>query len=132
MKNLLLFLITIPFVSCKFLLTANNADKHSSYSLTYYRRAKADMPPIIVGQVTSSALRERDKPLSGTFFMDGQRLALQDGEHINKYVFEVSSGTHRLQLVTISYYTTEASFRIKPGDSLRIDFQLRPDQRPLY
>lgn len=111
---------------------ANDWDRHFSYSLTRYRRTKADMPPIIVGQVSVNAKQERGEPLWGTFFLDGQRLTLNEADRVENYVLSVSPGTHRLQLVTITYRTTEASFRVKTGDSLRIDFQLQQEKRPLH
>lgn len=130
MKNILLFLISALLVNCKVLPTANNAARHSRYSLVYYQRTKADIPPIIVGEV--SATQEKANPVLDTFLLDGQRLALNEADRANKYVLSVSPEIHRLQLVTITYRTVEASFRVKPGDSLRIDFQLQLEKRPLY
>lgn len=128
---MLLVALVILF-SCKNLPVANDWDRHFSYSLTRYRRTKADMPPIIVGQVSVNAKQERGEPLWGTFFLDGQRLTLNEADRVENYVLSVSPGTHRLQLVTITYRTTEASFRVKTGDSLRIDFQLQQEKRPLH
>jgi hypothetical protein len=130
MKKALLFLIPVLLSSCKKMLVNNSISKNSTYSLVRYRRAKVNMVPIVVGQV--SAMQEKAMPLFGTFFLDGQRLDLHEADRADKYVLNVSPGTHRLQLVTITYRTAEAHFRVKTGDSLRIDFQLQLEKRPLY
>ena len=69
MKYALLLLILLVFASCKTMLTGSKAAKYSTHSLMHYQRAKVDMPPVIVGEV--SATQEKANPLLGTFFLDG-------------------------------------------------------------
>jgi len=125
-------LIGILLEGCKTLPVTSDGVKPFSYSIKRYRRTNSNSNPIVLGHITSSESFEKGKSVSGTLALNGQQIDFYNADRADKYEISTTPGIHRLQVVTITYYTAEARFRIKPGDSLRIDFQLRPDKTPLH
>lgn len=133
MKNRFsIILIGILLEDCKTLPVTSGGAKPFSYSIKHYRRANVNSNPVVLGHITSSDSWEKGKSIASVLYLDGQRKNFYDADRADKYEISTTPGMHRLQVVTITYYTAEARFHIKPGDSLRIDFQLRPDKTPLY
>lgn len=125
-------LIGIFLVSCKTSPVTSDGTKPYRCTIKRYRRANANTVPIVFGHVISGDPRDKATPVSGSLFLDGQKIAFYDADRADTYEHSITPGTHRLQVVTITYYTAEASFSIKSGDSLRVDFQLQQDKRHLH
>lgn len=126
-----LFLLETAILSgCKALNPTSAT--HADYVITRYRRTHADSTAFVAGHIGTATAQKAIKSLSATLFVDGQRSIFYEADKNPSYLLHVSPGTHRLQIVTITYHNAEASFDVKLGDSLRIDFYLRPDLRPLY
>ena len=127
-----IILIGILLEGCKTLPVTSDGAKPFSYNIKRYRRANANSNPVVLGHITSSDSRDKGKLVSSVLALDGQQKKIYDADRIDEYEISTTPGIHRLLIVTITYYTAEARFRIKPGDSLRIDFQLRTNKTPLY
>ncbi|RSK42981.1 carboxypeptidase regulatory-like domain-containing protein [Hymenobacter perfusus] len=48
-----------------------------------------------------------------------------------EYNMTMNPGIHRIMVGQIGMHQSRVTLKVVPGDSIRIDFQLRPDLRPL-
>ena len=96
---------------------------------TLLRQTDTTKAALVLGHV---ALQLEDK----TFVPQPGAIVMVNGSHTftdnaGNYLRTISAGAHTLRVGAIGILWSEAPpLRVKPGDSIRVDFQLIPDFRP--
>lgn len=95
------------------------------------RRIHPQQPAILVGHVVRLEADGTTAPQPGALIILKQK-ALADTDESGTYVLSLPPGTHTVNAGAIGFLTSKPiSIKVREGDSIRLNFPLMPDLRPI-
>lgn len=103
--------------------------KDGSFELVILKSSSVDKKPVIHGYIYSENTRE---PIGiGYLRLDGEKRYKTDKS--GTYNINIEPGKHKFEGQGYGYYwPSTKKIKVSQGDSIRIDFFLKEDVRPLY
>lgn len=102
---------------------------NKSYSINRSHTHSGNLDPILYGYVVEYPLKV---PVLGSRVYVGKDLKGQIESKEGYYSFPMKPGKYRFNGVCVGYYITRTRrIKVSKGDSVRIDFNLKIDDRPL-
>jgi hypothetical protein len=123
------FLLLLPAVGCKSERGLVGPAPHETQDITRFRSKDATKAPVVLGRVyLVDQGRVQALPAAIIALDDSISFTNESGDYRRR----LQPGNHRFLAGQIGLYPSLIQrLRVDLGDSVRIDFHLRPDLRPL-
>lgn len=97
--------------------------------ITHFRRADPSKEAILFGHIDLLSSKSKKSPLPAAIISLDEKLSFANDT--GDYSLALPQGVHQFMTEQIGVYQSRLVLKIDRGDSIRINFNLRPDLRPI-
>jgi hypothetical protein len=125
-----LFLLATALTACNLKRVAVTPAPPSEQQMTRFRRTDQNKGAIVFGYIRVSDPQAGVYPLSAAILSLDEKISFANKS--GEYSLTLPAGIHQFMTGQIGIHQSRIALKVKQGDSIRLDFNLRPDLRPLY
>jgi len=126
---LLFTMAAFPITSCNIQKTTALPAPPNEQEIAYYRQRNPTKSPIVFGQVAVIHSNTETHPVSSAIISVDKRITLANKN--GEYNLNLSSGIHSLVAGQIGFYKSSKILTLSNGDSIKLNFHLNYDSRPI-